>query len=169
MTRSGFWNPGCARCRNWQNVSADGALPRPELQIRPRADEAARLGITAQQIAQTVRVATIGDVDAALPKISLDNRQIPIRVQASLDLRTDLAAIRALKVRTASGATVPLSSVADIDYAEAFPRSSATIATAWSPSARAFRKGRTRHGHGGLSHGRGKCRHPGKRSPGRER
>ncbi len=77
------------------NVSADGALPRPELQIRPRADEAARLGITAQQIAQTVRVATIGDVDAALPKISLDNRQIPIRVQASLDFRTDLAAIRA--------------------------------------------------------------------------
>ncbi|MFN3503321.1 MAG: efflux RND transporter permease subunit, partial [Allorhizobium sp.] len=100
------------------NVSADGALPRPELQIRPRADEAARLGITAQQIAQTVRVATIGDVDAALPKISLDNRQIPIRVQASLDMRTDLAAIRSLKIRTASGATVPLSSVADIDYAE---------------------------------------------------
>lgn len=100
------------------NVSADGALPRPELQIRPRADEAARLGITAQQIAQTVRVATIGDVDAALPKISLDNRQIPIRVQASLDLRTDLAAIRSLKVRTASGTTVPLASVADIDYAE---------------------------------------------------
>ena len=64
------------------NVSADGALPRPELQIRPRKDEAARLGITPQQIAETVRVATIGDVDAALTKISLDNRQIPIRVQA---------------------------------------------------------------------------------------
>lgn len=100
------------------NVSAEGALPRPELQIRPRADEAARLGITAQQIAQTIRVATIGDVDASLPKISLDNRQIPIRVQASLDFRQDLAAIRALKIRTASGATVPLSSVADIDYSE---------------------------------------------------
>ncbi|RKE83951.1 efflux RND transporter permease subunit [Rhizobium sp. AG855] len=100
------------------NVSSEGALPRPELQIRPRADEAARLGITAQQISQTIRVATIGDVDAALPKISLDDRQIPIRVQASLDLRTNLAALRALKVRTASGATVPLSSVADIDYSE---------------------------------------------------
>jgi multidrug efflux pump subunit AcrB len=100
------------------NVSADGALPRPELQIRPRKDEAARLGITPQQIAETVRVATIGDVDAALTKISLDNRQIPIRVQASLDLRSDLAAIRALKIQTASGATVPLSSVADIDYSE---------------------------------------------------
>ncbi|MFA7415550.1 MAG: efflux RND transporter permease subunit [Rhizobium sp.] len=100
------------------NVSADGALPRPELQIRPRSDEAARLGITPQQISETVRVATIGDTDAALSKISLDNRLIPIRVQASLDLRSDLAAIRAMKIKTASGATVPLSSVADIDYAE---------------------------------------------------
>ncbi|WP_159950657.1 efflux RND transporter permease subunit [Rhizobium sp. 18065] len=100
------------------NASAEGALPRPELQIRPRSDEAARLGITAEQIAQTVRVATIGDIDAALPKIALDNRLIPIRVQASLDLRTDLAAIRALKIRTSTGQAVPLSSVADIDYSE---------------------------------------------------
>src|SRR5690606_26175290 len=46
------------------NVSSEGALPRPELQIRPRKDEAARLGITPQQISQTVRVATIGDIDA---------------------------------------------------------------------------------------------------------
>jgi multidrug efflux pump subunit AcrB len=100
------------------NVSSEGALPRPELQIRPRLDEASRLGITPQQISQTVRVATIGDVDAQLAKISLDDRQIPIRVQASLDVRRDLAAIRALKIKTASGASVPLYSVADIDYAE---------------------------------------------------
>ncbi|MBV2186913.1 MAG: efflux RND transporter permease subunit, partial [Rhizobium sp.] len=100
------------------NASAEGALPRPELQIRPRKDEAARLGITPNQIAETVRVATIGDVDAALSKISLDNRLIPIRVQAALDLRTDLAAIRALKIRTAAGASVPLASVANIDYSE---------------------------------------------------
>ncbi|WP_296102258.1 efflux RND transporter permease subunit [uncultured Agrobacterium sp.] len=100
------------------NVSSEGALPRPELQIRPRKDQIARLGITPQQISQTVRVATIGDIDAQLTKISLDDRQIPIRVQTSLDVRRDLAAIRALKIKTASGATVPLYSVADIDYAE---------------------------------------------------
>ena len=100
------------------NVSSEGALPRPELQIRPRKDEAARLGITPQQISETVRVATIGDVDAALAKISLDNRLIPIRVQASLDVRRDLQAIRNLKVKTANGATVPLSTVADVDYSE---------------------------------------------------
>ncbi len=100
------------------NVSSEGALPRPELQIRPRKDEIARLGITPQQISQTVRVATIGDIDAQLTKISLDDRQIPIRVQASLDPRRDLATIRALKIKTASGSLVPLYSVADIDYSE---------------------------------------------------
>ena len=100
------------------NVSSEGALPRPELQIHPRKDEIARLGITPQQISQTIRVATTGDVDAALTKISLDNRLIPIRVQTSLDVRRDLQAIGALKVKTASGGTVPIDSVADISYAE---------------------------------------------------
>ena len=68
------------------NVSPDGALPRPELQIRPRADQMSRLGITTAQIAEVVRVATIGDIDAALTKISLDDRQIPIRVQVDTRL-----------------------------------------------------------------------------------
>ncbi len=100
------------------NVSPDGALPRPELQIRPRADQMSRLGIMTSQIADVVRVATIGDIDAALTKISLDDRQIPIRVQVDTNFRTDLAAIRNLKVQTAAGALVPISSVADIDYSE---------------------------------------------------
>ncbi len=100
------------------NVSSDGALPRPELQIRPHKDQIARLGITPQQISETVRVATIGDIDAQLTKISLDDRQIPIRVQLSLDTRRDLNAIRALKIKTASNGTVPLYSIADIDYSE---------------------------------------------------
>ncbi|MCA1444385.1 efflux RND transporter permease subunit [Ensifer sp. IC4062] len=100
------------------NVSPDGALPRPELQIRPRDEQMSRLGITTAQISEVIRVATIGDIDAQLTKIALDGRLIPIRVQLNRDFRTDLAAIRNLKVQTASGATVPLSSVADINYSE---------------------------------------------------
>ncbi|MFC0809703.1 MULTISPECIES: efflux RND transporter permease subunit [Sinorhizobium] len=100
------------------NVSPEGALPRPELQIRPRDDQMSRLGITTAQISEVIRIATIGDIDAQLAKIALDGRLIPIRVQLDRDFRTDLAAIRNLKVQTASGATVPLSSVADINYAE---------------------------------------------------
>ncbi|WP_136682285.1 efflux RND transporter permease subunit [Falsirhodobacter xinxiangensis] len=99
------------------HVASEGALPRPELQITPRAEEAARLGVTTEAIAQTVRVATIGDLDAALAKITLDDRQIPVRVQLATDARADLATLAALRVPTAQG-TVPLSSVADITIAD---------------------------------------------------
>jgi multidrug efflux pump subunit AcrB len=100
------------------NVSAEGSLPRPELQIRPRDDQMARLGITTAQISEVVRVATIGDIDSQLSKVSLDDRLIPIRVQVDRGFRADLAAIRNLKIQTAGGQFVPLSSVADIDYSE---------------------------------------------------
>ncbi len=100
------------------NVASEGALPRPEIQITPRLDQAARLGITTQAIAGVVRVATIGDVDAALAKLSIDNRLIPVRVRLNDASRENLARIGALKITTATGATVPLSAVADIVIAE---------------------------------------------------
>ncbi|WP_417417803.1 efflux RND transporter permease subunit [Hoeflea sp.] len=96
------------------SVSVSGSLPRPEVQIRPRLEEAARLGITTAQIAETVRVATIGDVDAALAKISLDNRQIPIRVQLAPVYRTDIDRIGNLRLATSKGVSVPLKTVADV-------------------------------------------------------
>ena len=96
------------------NVSTKGALPRPEVQITPRAEEAARLGITAAQIAETLRVGTIGDFDAALAKISLDNRQIPVRVRLNNASRQDITRIAALRIATNAGGTVPLSAVANI-------------------------------------------------------
>ena len=100
------------------NVAAEGALPRPEIQVVPRAEEAARLGITAQSIAAVLRVATIGDYDAALAKVSLDGRQIPVRVRLKDISREDLNRIANLKVTTATGAIVPLSAVADVTVSE---------------------------------------------------
>lgn len=99
------------------NTSTEAALPRPEIQITPKADEAARLGVTVQQIAAVVRVATIGDVSAALGKLSIDNRLIPIRVQLDEASRDNLARISALRVMTASG-PVPLATVATVEVAE---------------------------------------------------
>ena len=100
------------------NVSATGALPRPEVQIRPRSDEAARLGISTTAIAETVRVATIGDYDAALAKVAVDDRLIPVRVQLTDRIKDDLASIGALRVPTAAGGSVPLAAVADITVSQ---------------------------------------------------
>ena len=99
-------------------VATEGALPRPEVQITPRLDEAARLGVTTAAIAEAVRVSTIGDVDAALAKLSIDNRLIPVRVRLNDAARDDLARIGALRVPTATGQSVPLNAVADIVIAE---------------------------------------------------
>ncbi len=100
------------------NVASEGALPRPELQVTPRLNEAARLGITTSQIAALLRVATIGDIDSQLAKLSIDNRLIPVRVRLNDAARTDISRIAALRITTATGATVPLASVADIAIAE---------------------------------------------------
>lgn len=100
------------------NVASEGALPRPEIQVTPKPEVAARLGVTTQAIANTLRVATLGDSDAALAKLSIDNRLIPVRVRLNDEARQDLTRIGALKVTTATGTAVPLSVVADVALAE---------------------------------------------------
>ncbi len=96
------------------DVSSQGALPRPEIQIVPREAEAARLGVTTRAISDVVRVATIGDVDAQLAKVSIDGRQVPVRVELGDDVKSDLGRLGALRVPTSSGGTVPLNAVAEL-------------------------------------------------------
>ena len=93
-------------------ISAD--TRRPELIIIPRQDLAASLGVTTQSLSQTLRIATIGDIDQNAAKFSLNDRQVPIRVRMSEDSRRNLATIQNLPVQTATGGSVPLSTVADI-------------------------------------------------------
>src|SRR5204862_3973080 len=87
---------------------------------RPRLDEAARLGVTTQTIAQVARIATAGDIDANTPKLNQGERRIPVRLRLRRDVRSDLAAIRNLQVPTATGGFTNLGSVADVDF-EAAP------------------------------------------------
>jgi hydrophobe/amphiphile efflux-1 (HAE1) family protein len=95
------------------NVVSTAELDRPELIVKPRTDLAADLGVSTDQISEAVRIATIGDVSANLARIDLDTRQIPIRVQLDEAARGNRNILEALKVPTAGGAAVPLSSVAE--------------------------------------------------------
>jgi len=102
---------------------AQGALNRPEIQITPKTAEASALGITAAQISQAVRVATIGDFAPALAKFSVDGRQVPIRVQIPESERTSFSQLANLRIPVQAGlttapTTVPLSSVADVKMSE---------------------------------------------------
>ncbi len=96
----------------------NGDMARPELLVRPRADLAAQLGVTSASISETVRVATLGDNPQNNAKFSLSDRQIPIRVSLVESARSNLATLENLPVRTASGATVTLKTVADIGFGQ---------------------------------------------------
>ncbi len=98
------------------NVVSSAALDRPEIRIVPKLDEAAELGVSVEAIAETVRIATIGDISANLAKYSAGDRQIDIRVQLDEQARRRLSTFDALKVPTAKGGAVPLSSVANIEF-----------------------------------------------------
>ena len=95
-------------------ISAD--LQRPELLITPRTDLAAQLGVTTVALSQTIRIATLGDIDQNSAKFSLSDRQIPIRVMLAKESRESLDVIRNLPVPLATGGSVPLSRVADISF-----------------------------------------------------
>ena len=65
----------------FRNVAAAGSIERPEMRVVPKFDAAARLGVAPEQIAETIRVATIGDTDFNLAKYNVGDRLVPIRVQ----------------------------------------------------------------------------------------
>jgi HAE1 family hydrophobic/amphiphilic exporter-1 len=88
----------------------------PEVVIRPRAEEAARLGVSADAIAQVARVATVGDIDANVAKLNEGERRLPIRVRLPADARADIARIKAIRVPTASGGVTTLDAVADVEF-----------------------------------------------------
>ncbi|MGB3388075.1 MAG: efflux RND transporter permease subunit, partial [Pseudaminobacter sp.] len=99
-------------------VTSNAALDRPEVTIVPDFDRLAELGISTATLSETLRVATMGDIDENLAKFTVGDRQIPIRVQLEETAKDDLAVVRELPVPTPAGVTVPLSSVAEIHFGQ---------------------------------------------------
>ena len=94
----------------------NGDLQRPEITIKPRLDLAADLGVTTAALSETIRIATLGDIDQNVAKFSLSDRQIPIRVSIDELSRRSLSTIENMPVPTANGGSVPLKVVADISF-----------------------------------------------------
>jgi multidrug efflux pump subunit AcrB len=95
-----------------------GDLPRPEIVVHPRLDLAAQLGVSVQNISETIRIATLGDLPQNGAKFSLSDRQIPIRVSLIESARRDISTLENLPVPTTSGASVPLKSVVDLSFGQ---------------------------------------------------
>jgi multidrug efflux pump subunit AcrB len=91
-------------------------LARPEITIKPRFDLAADLGVTTAALSQTIRIATLGDIEQNSAKFSLSDRQVPITVSLSENSRRDIETLKNLPVPTSNGHSVPLKAVAEIGF-----------------------------------------------------
>ncbi|WP_432745278.1 efflux RND transporter permease subunit [Methylobacter sp. G7] len=99
------------------NIASSAALVRPEIAVRTDFARAADLGVTTAAIAETLRIATLGDYEWSLPKLNLAQRQVPIVVKLAADGRSDLSVLERLTVPSgkAGSGSVMVSQVADLE------------------------------------------------------
>lgn len=95
-------------------VSTNQSLPKPEIAVRPDSLAMAERGVNAADIADTLRVATVGDYDKALAKMNFDSRQLPIVVKLPEQDKQSLGDLLRLYV-PAGNQTVQLAQVASIE------------------------------------------------------
>ena len=97
------------------NIASTASLVRTEIAVRPDFARAADLGVTSSAIGETLRIATLGDYDVALPKLNLASRQVPIVVKLQDGARQDLALLERLAVPGSKG-PVLLGQVAQLEF-----------------------------------------------------
>ena len=81
------------------SVTSDRSLPRQELTVTPNRLAMADKGVTTQDIATTLRVATVGDYEQRLSKLNPDTRQILLQDSSAGCCQAKRQAIRRL-IRT---------------------------------------------------------------------
>ncbi len=106
------WRP----CRGSARRVSEATLRSPKSRSSRRFDLAADLGVTTSALSQTIRIATLGEIEQNSAKFSLSDRQVPIQVSLSENDRRDLSTLQNLPVPTSSGGSVPLKAVAEIGF-----------------------------------------------------
>ena len=99
-------------------VTSDRSLPRQELTVTPDRLAMADKGVTTQDIATTLRVATVGDYEQRLSKLNLDTRQIPIVVRLPDVAKQNVSQLEGLYVPSTmpAGQGVRVGEVAALDF-----------------------------------------------------
>ncbi|WP_440454916.1 efflux RND transporter permease subunit [Psychrobacter sp. ASPA161_9] len=99
-------------------VTSDRSLPQQELTVTPDRLAMADKGVTTQDIATTLRIATVGDYEQRLSKLNLDTRQIPIVVRLPDVAKQNVNQLEGLYVPSTrpAGQGVRVGEVADLDF-----------------------------------------------------
>lgn len=101
-----------------QNIQEKIPLKRKELQAELNPFEASRQGISVQNAADILRIATMGDTDSNLGRMSTPQKQLPIRVMLRECDRGSADALGHLIVKADSGNPVQLNTIAKFRYGE---------------------------------------------------
>ncbi|WP_367105380.1 efflux RND transporter permease subunit [uncultured Psychrobacter sp.] len=100
------------------SVTSDRSLPRQELTVMPDRLAMADKGVTTQDVADTLRIATVGDYEQRLSKLNLDTRQVPIVVRLPDVAKQNVSQLEGLYVPSArpAGQGVRVGEVADLSF-----------------------------------------------------
>ena len=79
-----------------ENPMSTAELERPELRVEPKRQVAADLGVSTEALSETIRVATMGDIDANLAKFNAGDRLVPIRVELDEAARSHVGLLQEL-------------------------------------------------------------------------
>ena len=97
----------------WSRTDEKVVVSGPAITFNIDPQRASRFGVTAEDIANTATTAMTGN---AASSILQQDRLIKVRVIFPADVRNSLDKVRALQVRSASGALFRLDQVADVQY-----------------------------------------------------
>jgi multidrug efflux pump subunit AcrB len=98
-------------------VDVDDSVEAPSPRVVAAVDRAraARLGVDQAEVAQAL-AAALGGLDATYVHVGAETYPIPVRLELDVPDKADLASVLSLRVRSRSGALVPLSEVTTIEH-----------------------------------------------------
>ena len=104
--------PGTFDVRN----SLQSATPELQIVLKPGAE---RFGLTLAEVSRQVRQAFFGEEVQRLPR---DGQDVRVMVRFPKSARESLTTVETMRIRTADGREVPLTAIADANFAPSFKR-----------------------------------------------
>lgn len=98
------------------DVASNRSLPKPELKVYPNRLAMADKGVTTDDVANTLRIATVGDYNQRLSKLNLETRQIPIVVRLPDEAKQSLTQLKELYLPNSRNQGVQVAEVADLSF-----------------------------------------------------
>jgi multidrug efflux pump subunit AcrB len=101
-----------------QNVHYNWIEPARTIRIRVDQDEARLLGLSSEDLAQSLNTVVSG---ITATQVRSGIHLVDVLVRASAEQRMSLSTIRTLQVPLPNGKTVPLSQIASVEYGQEYP------------------------------------------------